>query len=153
LGGWNQICCFSEVQRYWIFTTSQNCMYHTILRRNSNIVIPLWNFCRRPVFAIKLKNWLNPTRDPELQFWVLLFVTNKNHGQPLIQYAKIVEPFLMGASYHPEEVPLKKRAQQSWHIDQIKRSHTVGIFITSSYVYPVGFFCGGNYFVFPQIKP
>jgi hypothetical protein len=75
-------------------------IYHTILRRNLNIVIPLWYFCRQPVFVIKLKSWLDPTRDPELQFWVLLVVTNKNHGQPLVQYAKIVEPFLMGASYY-----------------------------------------------------
>jgi len=73
-------------------------IYHTIPRRNWNILIPLWYFCRRPVFLIKLKNWLDPTRDLELQFWVLLVLTNKNHGQPLVQYAEISEPFLMGAS-------------------------------------------------------
>jgi hypothetical protein len=36
----------------------------------------------------------------------LLVLTNKNHGQPFIQYAEISEPFLMGALYIPEEVPL-----------------------------------------------
>jgi len=36
----------------------------------------------------------------------LLVVTNKNHGQPFVQYAEISEPFLMGASYCTEEVPL-----------------------------------------------
>jgi hypothetical protein len=81
-------------------------IYHTILCMNLNIKIPLWYFCRRPVFVITLKIWLDQTCDPELQFWVLLVVTNKNHGQPFVQYAEISEPFLMGASYYPEEVSL-----------------------------------------------
>jgi hypothetical protein len=37
---------------------------------------------------------------------ILLVVTTKNHGQTFVQYAEISEPFLMGASYFPEEVPL-----------------------------------------------
>jgi len=42
----------------------------------------------------------------------LLVVTNKNHGQPFVQYADGCEPFLMEASYHPEEVPLKKGSRE-----------------------------------------
>ena len=82
-------------------------IYHTIPRRNWNILIPLWYFCHRPVFAIKLKNWLDPTRNLELQFWVLLVVTNKNHGQPFVQYAVSGEPNSMGASYRPGELPIE----------------------------------------------
>ena len=71
-------------------------------------MITLRIFWRRPVIAVKLKIWLDLTTISESQFWVLLVVTNKNHGQPFVQYAEILQPFLMGASYHPEEVPLKK---------------------------------------------
>ena len=44
----------------------------------------------------------------ESQFWVLLVVTNKNHGQSFVQYAERREPFLIGAPYHPEKFLLKK---------------------------------------------
>ena len=88
-------------------------IYHTILRRNLNILIPLWYFCRRPVFAIKLKIWLDQTCDPELQFWVLLVVANKNHGQPFVQYVERREPISMGAAYHLEELPLKKGSRET----------------------------------------
>jgi hypothetical protein len=42
-----------------------------------------------------------------------LVVTNKNHGQPFVQYADHREPFLMEASYHPKEVPLKKGLRET----------------------------------------
>ena len=49
----------------------------------------------------------------ESQFWVLLVVTNKNHGQPFVQYADRRKPFLMEASYHPKEVQLKKGSRET----------------------------------------
>jgi hypothetical protein len=36
----------------------------------------------------------------------LLGITNKDHWQQFSQYAEHNEPSLMGALYHPEEVPL-----------------------------------------------
>ena len=48
----------------------------------------------------------------ESQLWVLLVATNKNHGQPFVQYAERREPFSMGASYHLKEVPLKKGSRE-----------------------------------------
>ena len=35
--------------------TVRQVIYHTVPRRNWNILIPLWYFYRRPVFVIKLK--------------------------------------------------------------------------------------------------
>jgi hypothetical protein len=77
------------------------------------------------------------------QYWVLLVVTNKNHGQPLIQDAISGEPFLTGASYHPapEEVPFKKNSPEM-----------IGFLATSSYVDPVGFWHDGKIFLFPPEK-
>ena len=70
-------------------------------------MIPLYFFWRRPVIAEKLKILLDQTYNLESQFWVLLVVTNKNHGQPLfVQYADRREPFLMEAS--PQLTTLKK---------------------------------------------
>jgi len=43
----------------------------------------------------------------------LLVVTTKNYGQPFVQYAERREPFLMEASYHPEEGWLKKGSQET----------------------------------------
>jgi len=47
-----------------------------------------------------------PATKPPSEFWVLLVVTNKNHGQPFVQCAKISKHFLMVALYYPEEIPL-----------------------------------------------
>jgi len=47
-----------------------------------------------------------------VEFWVLLVVTNKNHGQPFVQYAeRRYLALLIGASYHPgrNEFPQREK--------------------------------------------
>jgi hypothetical protein len=66
-----------------------------------------------PSLCVKLKFDLTELTISKSQFWVLLVITNKNHGQPFVQYANRREPFLMGASYHPKKVPLKKGSRET----------------------------------------
>ena len=86
------------------------------------------------------------------QFWVLLGITNKNHGQPRIQYVVSGESFLMGALYHPGEVPFKKGSWISacW---PIWMACSVCFLITNSFVDPVRFCRGGIFFLFAPEKP
>ena len=78
-------------------------------------MIPLWIFLPPASLRGKIKIWLNQTYDLPITLWVLLVVTNKNYGQPFVQYAERREPFLMEALCHPdpEEVRFKKGSRET----------------------------------------